>query len=607
MMNYLRKFTAGLLVTLLAVTLWSATSRSQDERSLPANGSSTQADGRNQQAPSTKSEEMSAAEKLVRDVYARLMRYQSAAVDELAARGGKPGEPADYLTFQLRRIRSGSPVEIYDRPLAEFVTSGSGDALRLKPVYLSGKKGPAHAYYEAEWDSSAGSGGQPNGFVKEVPRIADFDRYTAYDVTIQFQGKQTSYRALVLYQAEKEPSARPTRVEILDAVTVDMNTVYRDESPRVRSPWEKYVKSSLYQAVARTIKETKDSGRPLIPADAPIGYLPGDDVSPNDQDAGVMAANAVCPDLIILRDGNPITGTTQNAIIGERVNLSVETGSGEPPSNVQWSIGGNSVANYVANGSTGTVTALTNLTNDTLNYYWFVSGQGIQISATATVFGTEVTKYAFFNVAGPSEKEPTVTLPTNGQINIKTLGPCSGGTPGPAMVFGSISGPNAGCTYSGLAGIDFTPPGATGPAGNFFFVQLVTGDTVIYSRTGATLTCTGTNTPGLDADYPYQNKFNQLVNDAPFSFLPGTYTTSSRDFSATMYLMWQSNNPGSIPVPMGSVAWGFSGSTSQPQANSGNWSAPSGSGSAQTFAPASSPNSFPQWTGVEGNASNNCH
>jgi hypothetical protein len=547
---------------------------------------------------------MPAEEKLVRDVYARLMRYQSAGVDEESARSGNATLSDDYISFEVRMMRSGDISEIAAQPLSELVTLPEDGVLTLTRVSLGEKEVP-HAYYDATWGAQSAKVADES--VSTLSSKSGFDRYTRYRVKVRLQGKSSSYLALVLYQSAKESSGRPARVQIIDYVTSDMNEVYADESPRVRSPWDKYVKTSLYQAVARTIKETRESGKALLPADAPIGYLPGDDVSPNDQDALTMAANALCPDLIILRDGIPITGTTQNAVVGERINLSVETGSGEPPSNIQWSIGGQKVANYVASVSTGAATPLTNLTNDSLSYYWFIAGQGIQISVTATVFETEVTKYAWFNVAGPSETAPTVTLPTNGQINIRNLGPCSGGTPGPAMVFGSISGPNAGCTYSGLAGIDFTPPGATGPSGTFFFVQLVTGDTVIYSRTGATLTCTGTNIPGLDGDYPYQNKYGQLVNDAPFSFLPATYTFSSRDFAATMYLMWQSNNSGSIPVPMGSVGWGFSGSTTQSAPNTGNWSAPSGSGSAQPFAAASDVSSVPQWTGVVGNPSNNCH
>ena len=93
------------------------------------------------------------------------------------------------------------------------------------------------------------------------------------------------------------------------------------------------------------------------------------------------------------------------------------------------------------------------------------------------------------------------------------------------------------------------------------------------------------------------------MEDAPITPLPSTYTTASRDFAATMYLMWQSNTQGSIPVPMGSVGWSFSGSTTQ---SNGTWGTPSGSGSAQAFAAASGISSFPRWTGkAVPNA--NCH
>jgi len=119
------------------------------------------------------------------------------------------------------------------------------------------------------------------------------------------------------------------------------------------------------------------------------------------------------------------------------------------------------------------------------------------------------------------------------------------------------------------------------------------------------MNCPASNTPGLDANYPYQGGTNNTVTDAPFNPLLSTYATSTRNFAATMYLMWQSNTTGSIPVPMGSVAWGFSGlSTKQPD---GSWVITSGNGSAQPFAPASGVNSIPQWTGLVVLGNNNCH
>src|SRR5437588_299832 len=68
-----------------------------------------------------------------------------------------------------------------------------------------------------------------------------------------------------------------------------------NESPYARAPWEKYSKSTLYVAVTRTISETKQAGKPLVPPYAPIGYLPGDDVTPSKTDMRTLLASASCP------------------------------------------------------------------------------------------------------------------------------------------------------------------------------------------------------------------------------------------------------------------------------------------------------------------------
>lgn len=310
-------------------------------------------------------------------------------------------------------------------------------------------------------------------------------------------------------------------------------------------------------------------------------------------------------DFRILRDGTDITGTTTNVVVGEKVNLSLQfLPSSISVSNIQWTVPGTAVANYVAGNSAGTVTALSNsnLQSSSLTFYWgnAANGRAVSVSGkvtgtayTGTVDGVTFSRGATFNVTAPSPATPTVSLPTGGHLNINTLTDCSSNLSAPNMVFGNISGPNCSTGfYSGQAGIISSPPTTSTPPGSFFFVQLITGDTVTYSRTGVTLTCTATN--GLDRDYPYERRTGQSVEDAPTTPLPSTYTTASRNFAATMYLMWQSNTQGSIPAPMGSVDWSFSGSTTQ---SNGTWGTPTGSGSAQSFAAVSGINSFPQWTG----------
>lgn len=633
-MNSLRRVTASTILALLVFAIWSSVTHSRDERIralMAANQSSrgindptTGPSGPTPQGQKPDPGRMSDEEKLVRDVYARLMRYQSAAADELSAKTVKEAQPEDYLVFELRGIHSGPIQEIYARPLAELLTPRDGEILSIKPDRRRKGKDLPHASYGAKWSPAGSVGTQSAGatvasmLLQAGSRFANVTQYTSYQVTARLNGKERTYRALVLYRpnsigkptyrTEAERTSKLAGVDIVDPVITEMTAMFTDESPRIRTPWEKYSKTTLYRAVVRSINTAKEAGQPLIPADAPIGYLPGDDVTPTNADTLALLADTSCRDLLILRDGNDITGTTQNVVVGERINLSLETNpEGETPTSIQWSIGGNRVANYVANSASGTVTLLQNLTSPTLTYYWVTSGQQIEVSLTATIFGTSVTKYAYFNVTKPDPNAPSVTLPTNGQLNINTLTGCTNSSGGPFLVFGNVSGPAPGCpgVTTGQAGIIFAPPTTTPPTtstppGSFFFVQLVTGDTVVYSSPSGTTTCTATNTPGLDGAYPYPYNNIYTATDAPQSPLPSTYTNASRNFGATMYLMWQSNTSGSIPVPMGSVGWSFSGSTTQsPGSTPTNplWGTPSGSGSRQQFAPASGIDSVPQWSG----------
>jgi len=286
-MNIARKVTASLLVAVLVSAIWSTAGLShtregnqpQPRKDLSA---PTQSQGR--------SREIGAEEKLVRDVYARLMRYQSAAQDELSARKGQSSKPQDYLTIELRDISSGPIEQLSNQALSELVTPRSGAFIAIKPNHLS-NGGPAHAYYEADWAQTSPAGKAADPTVGAVLRDqgASANRYTSYEVTVRLRGQNRTYRAMAIYQFDKamedaaqespQKSLPPKAIEIWDNITSEMNTVLGDQSPPVKAPWSTYVQSSWYQAVTTDIMETQAAGSPLIPADAPIGYLPGDNIA----------------------------------------------------------------------------------------------------------------------------------------------------------------------------------------------------------------------------------------------------------------------------------------------------------------------------------------
>jgi hypothetical protein len=80
-------------------------------------------------------------------------------------------------------------------------------------------------------------------------------------------------------------------------------------------------------------------------------------------------------------------------------------------------------------------------------------------------------------------------------------------------------------------------------------------------------------------------------------------TEVTDNFSATMYLMWSSGLTNSIPVPLGSASWQWSGDAKYNTSNQ-TWSLQSGSGSANTF---QSSNSYPTWSNLVPFSGVTCH
>jgi hypothetical protein len=87
------------------------------------------------------------------------------------------------------------------------------------------------------------------------------------------------------------------------------------------------------------------------------------------------------------------------------------------------------------------------------------------------------------------------------------------------------------------------------------------------------------------------------ATDAPGMPLPSIYSSATRNFNASMYLMWQSGGANSIPIPLGYVTWEFTGNGSQ---SNGTWT-PGGSGSNSSFfpiTPSQTSPGFPTWQNV---------
>lgn len=305
-------------------------------------------------------------------------------------------------------------------------------------------------------------------------------------------------------------------------------------------------------------------------------------------------------------NGTNVTGQTTSVVIGQQVALCA-TGtyaSGVSVSSYAWSIPGVSVANYSASVAAGTLTTYVPTNQSTVTFYWPYTATNQVVTLTVTLSnGIATSASATFNISGPNPDTPQISLPyNNGAMSIITLTDCNGNPENPiyyALDFGNISGmvPSCGHALNPPPGIAFTPPAPNVPAsapGNFFFVQLIVSDIITMNNSSY---CSSPS--GLDHQYPFystvaNNGLNIPVYDSPFNEVTG-FTSSTRQFEAYMFLMWQSTTANSIPVPIGKVDWGFNGGATL----SGNWTS-NGGGYENGFATASTTSDFPQWTNSTG-------
>ena len=248
-------------------------------------------------------------------------------------------------------------------------------------------------------------------------------------------------------------------------------------------------------------------------------------------------------DVHIKQGSNNITGTTQNAIVGQQISLSVEVvGTTEAVSNIQWSVPGTRVANFVGSASTGTLTQLSNLNVTPLTFYWADGGDNRQVTLGCRIGTTQFDKSATFNV-----KRPTASVTTS--TGTVALDLASGGTF--SLHFGVLS-------TSGTPGITFsrsiTLP--TGFTGDTQWVQVV--DSTLRTKTpngGNMLTLQGS---GLDTTYPYA--VGSSTEGSPRSGIsPCDFSSISVSDSYTMWLMFRPTGTNAIWVPLRQVNWSWSG------------------------------------------------
>jgi len=331
----------------------------------------------------------------------------------------------------------------------------------------------------------------------------------------------------------------------------------------------------------------------------------------------------------ILLDGQDVTGSVQNVVVGQRIALtasitvpggtqiSSESWSGPDPAGTSGGFGNGSGGQPDATG--GAELAMPSQTCQTSNpacpftYYYVVTETSDQVGLSYTLSNQQqASSQVSFKVTGPSGNlKLTANMPTDGS-GVKVF-----------LFHGNVALGTTGVPSGGAnpVGITFTA-NATPPSGynqSFTWAQVISSLQDKYVNANGPFSVPPSPQSGIDHAFPYANASPTTTNDTPNTLLPSIYGEGWRSFTATMYLMWDPALPNgctpakidphtlvatpsnctSIPVPLSSVQWHWSGcaiNTLAPQAVS-TWVLSTTNGCpVQTLdSPQQSP-SFPLWT-----------
>lgn len=144
-------------------------------------------------------------ERMIRDTYQKLVVYNRAAA-LLNANGHADQVTADaVLQFQLKDFHTGPIDEI--KNISELERWPDGEVIMITHGTHRVNNDPESAYYQAQWTEGMDRHparpeytlGELLGLVAE--EYFDVDRYTSYQVTVTFEGKSRTYRALVLHRS----------------------------------------------------------------------------------------------------------------------------------------------------------------------------------------------------------------------------------------------------------------------------------------------------------------------------------------------------------------------------------------------------------------------
>ena len=279
-------------------------------------------------------------------------------------------------------------------------------------------------------------------------------------------------------------------------------------------------------------------------------------------------------EIVDRKSGLVISEKTTDKIVGQKIELQVRVkGGGKTISNIQWSIPGEAVKDYIQTIDRAFKTDLSSgdLESENVGLYW-IGGGNKTVQLSASVDGVSQSPFAAkFNVLAPTDikmssetgKLETFMSAFHGEL---WLG------------YGDVS---AGAKH----GIDFKCA-ATGPAGGdgqIAGIQLTNPDRSVTPNNGADGKFSSDGAFQLDTSVPYDTakpiragtEAQWNSSDSPGGSLQPKIKRRSMNDKFRMYFMYRPGGADSIWVTLARLDWDVAGATTRtgdPSAN--NWSQP---------------------------------
>jgi len=317
----------------------------------------------------------------------------------------------------------------------------------------------------------------------------------------------------------------------------------------------------------------------------------------------------------IMFRGSDIAGKTKSVDPGQQIVLTVAPASGFTIASQSWQVDSGQIAagyNVAADASTGGAQKFdqSKAQNATIMFYWVVPAVSANVTVSVTYQNRQdpVSASATFNIGGPSNATVKTVL---NHVSVAHVFDQTGADLGLSLSLGNPS--------AHMPGITFTANASNTPNGTYSWVQLIPQADIRRATNGHNEVCSpaGLNaaSPALDSQYPYPSTGAGTTQDSPGSSV-SSFHEVAEVFDATMYLLWTPNASGcdqtmgtcTIPVPVGSVHWSWSGDAVNQEAVDATthtlkdqWTSGCGPAQADPFQGAVSVDSYPHWTSrIEG-------